>query len=480
MSPCGWQRRTWAYDAVGQVKTLTYGNTARATYTYDSTARTTGIRHSKSDGTLLAGYEYSYSSAGIPTGVVEGNGDRVTWTYDSAYRLTREQRSGTNAYDLTYTWDGAGNRLTKLASGTTTTYTYNAGDALTLENAAGTLTTLAYDNAGNTSTQDAAGSVTTYSWDDENRMTGIVLPSGGGTWTMAYNANGLRREKQAAASTTRFVWDDERLLQETDGSNATQAQYTSGLGTYGPTVSQRRGTASSFLHGSLLGTIEGLTAADQSVSDTYILDAWGNQLASSGSTVNPHRYVGALGYYTEPSLSLNYVRARWLSPGAGRWLAVDPMAGEPRYGYAHGRAMGVVDASGRQPFLGPPITGVSIISFPISLWYEASRKEKELRHGWELISYDGLFTMVECIYKWSRRFEVTRVMQRDWVTVRWSFGHPKPELVYWSESKTFVTIEDRHIRWLTKKLHFTVGDPVAEAWFRFSKCVDAAPKWDPV
>ena len=369
VNPFG-ERTTWAYDAIGQVKTLTYGNTARATYTYDSTARTTGVRHSKADGTLLAGYEYSYNSAGTPTGVVEGNGDRVTWSYDSAYRLTREQRSGTNAYDLTYTWDGAANRLTKVASGTTTTYSYNAGDALTLENAAGTLTTYAYDNAGNTSTQNAAGSVTTYTWHDENRMTGLVLPSGGGTWTMAYDPSGLRREKQAAGTTTRFIWDTvgsggpgtvpsgagglsrsgaspSRLLQETDGSNATTAHYTAGLGTYGPTVSQRRSSTSSFLHGSLLGTIEALTAADQSVTDTYLLDAWGRQIASSGSTTNPHRYVGALGYYAEPSLALDYVRARWLRPSTGSWLSVDPVVEEPRYAYARSRPTLLPDASGR-------------------------------------------------------------------------------------------------------------------------------------
>ena len=363
------------------MKTLTYGNTARATYTYDWTARTTGIRHTKSDGTLLAGYEYSYSNAGIPTGVVEGSGDRVTWSYDSAYRLTREQRSGTNAYDLTYTWDGAGNRLTKLASGTTTTYTYNAGDALTLENAAGTLTTYAYDSAGNTSTQNAAGSVTTYTWDDENRMTGLVLPSGAGTWTMAYNPSGLRREKQAAGTTTRFLWDTvggtargvgallaapssaSRLLQETDADNATVAHYTSGLGTYGPTVSQRRSGTSSYLHGSLLGTIEALTAADQSVSDTYLLDAWGRQIASSGSTTNPHRYVGALGYYAESSLSLDYVRARWLRPGTGGWMSVDPVWGSLRYAYAYAAPGVLRDPSGGLPAwliaVGDFVTGVS-------------------------------------------------------------------------------------------------------------------------
>jgi hypothetical protein len=34
----------------------------------------------------------------------------VTWSYDNNYQLTRERRSGANAYDITYTYDPVGNR----------------------------------------------------------------------------------------------------------------------------------------------------------------------------------------------------------------------------------------------------------------------------------------------------------------------------------------------------------------------------------
>ena len=44
------------------------------------------------------------------TSVVETNGDRVTWTYDDTYQLTREQRSGANAYDTKFTYDALGTR----------------------------------------------------------------------------------------------------------------------------------------------------------------------------------------------------------------------------------------------------------------------------------------------------------------------------------------------------------------------------------
>ena len=34
------------------------------------------------------------------------------------------------------------------------------------------------------------------------------------------------------------------------------------------------------------------------------------------------------GYWYEPTLALEYVRARWLQPGVGQWLSVDPVSGE--------------------------------------------------------------------------------------------------------------------------------------------------------
>ena len=131
-----------------------------------------------------------------------------------------------------------------------------------------------------------------------------------------------------------------------DGDGATVAQYTGALNTYGPLVSQRRSSTSRFFHPSVLGSIETLTGADAGVTDTYILDAWGVQRASTGSTTNPFRYIGALGYYTEPDLGLAYVRARWLRPATGSWLSVDPAKGQMRYGYVGGRATAEVDPSG--------------------------------------------------------------------------------------------------------------------------------------
>ena len=204
---------------------------------------------------------------------------------------------------------------------------------------------------------NANGTLTTYTWDGENRLATIQTASG--TIILTYSvpplplgegwgegARGLRRVRQDGSGTVKYLWDGQVPLMETDGDGTTVARYTGASGSYGPIVSQRRSSTSRFYHPSVLGTVETLTAADASVTDTYIIDAWGAQHASTGSTTNPFRYIGALGYYTEPDLGLAYVRARWLRAATGSWLSVDPVEGEMRYGYPGDTPTWAIDPSG--------------------------------------------------------------------------------------------------------------------------------------
>ena len=135
--------------------------------------------------------------------------------------------------------------------------------------------------------------------------------------------------------TTNFVWDavNDSVLSELDGIGAVQAVYTNEPQQYGSVVSQRRGTTSHTLHADALGTTRLLTTSAQATSDTYVYDAWGNLITSSGSTVNPFRWVGRYGYYQDASTGLVYVRARMYMPTAARWCSVDPIRADfpPNY-----------------------------------------------------------------------------------------------------------------------------------------------------
>jgi hypothetical protein len=115
---------------------------------------------------------------------------------------------------------------------------------------------------------------------------------------------------------TNFVWDpvNDCVISELDGTGAVQAVYTNEPQQYGGVLSQRRGTTSHFHHHDALGSTRFLTDSSGNVTDTYLNDAWGNSVASTGTTVNPFRWVGKYGYYTDNSTGQVYVRARMYQP----------------------------------------------------------------------------------------------------------------------------------------------------------------------
>ena len=151
-------------------------------------------------------------------------------------------------------------------------------------------------------------------------------------------------------TTTNFVWDpvSDCVLSELDGTNAVQAVYTNEPQQYGGVLSQRRGTTTSTYHADALGTTRLLTSSTQTTTDTYLYDAWGNLITSSGTTVNPFRWVGRYGYHQDSSTGLVYVRARMYQPTVARWCSVDPLKlqdGSNRFSYVKNATIMQIDAS---------------------------------------------------------------------------------------------------------------------------------------
>ncbi len=127
--------------------------------------------------------------------------------------------------------------------------------------------------------------------------------------------------------TTTFVWDPvfDCVTHELDENNNVKAEYHNEPQPYGGVLSQRRGTTSHYHHHDALGSTRFLTDSAGNVTDTYLNDAWGNNVASTGTTVNPFRWVGKYGYYTDNSTGQVYVRARMCQPTVARWASVDPL-----------------------------------------------------------------------------------------------------------------------------------------------------------
>ena len=192
------------------------------------------------------GHNVQFDNAGNRTGVQEQDGNRVTWSgvhpersrRDGIYQLTREQRSGSvqERYDVTYTYDEVGNRLTKVEGRYPTTYSYDGANQLGTETYRRDTTTYSYDANGNTQVINAAGSLTTNTWDIENHLTVVQLPAGTRT-TATYDGDGKRR---------RYEDNQDALLRNFSGMGRTSpARPTSTTPPIGTTRSTRRCTANS-------------------------------------------------------------------------------------------------------------------------------------------------------------------------------------------------------------------------------------------
>ena len=93
---------------------------------------------------------------------------------------------------------------------------------------------------------------------------------------------------------TNYVWDTvfDSYLTEQDEAGNTQAVYTNEPVPFGRLISQRRGGATSYYHYDAQGSTRQLTDEDQNVTDSATYTAFGEKVASSGTTQNPFGYKG--------------------------------------------------------------------------------------------------------------------------------------------------------------------------------------------
>ncbi|MFQ5734855.1 MAG: RHS repeat domain-containing protein [Planctomycetaceae bacterium] len=151
---------------------------------------------------------------------------------------------------------------------------------------------------------------------------------------------------------TEFIWDvvTGNVMMEQDGAGNTQAVYTQEPYQYGRLISQRRGNQTSYYHFDGNGNTRALTDAGENVTDTYIDTAFGDEVATTGTTPNRYRYGGQHGYQHNEKTADYYVRERPYEPTRGRWGSKDPLRfvdGMNPYVFAVNEPVVSVDASGQ-------------------------------------------------------------------------------------------------------------------------------------
>ena len=280
-------------------------------YSYDQLSRLLSALHQVS-GSTIDGASYTYDNAGNRLTKTNYQDSSVEqYAYDPLYQLTQVTRNGSVAES--YSYDKMGNRL---SSATVATYSYNSSNQLTSSSDGFSYT---YDNNGNTATKTDASGTTQYSWDYENRLTSVNL-AGGGTVTFKYDPFVRRIQKSGPSGTTNYVYDEANVTAEVDNTGAAVAHYTQDLGIDEPLATERSGTLS-FYSADGLGSITSLTASSGALAGTFRYDAFGNLASSTGNIVNPYRYTGR---EYDSDLGLYSYRARYYESQVGRFTSEDP------------------------------------------------------------------------------------------------------------------------------------------------------------
>jgi RHS repeat-associated protein len=384
------QTTTYQYDVNGNRAGQTHPNGTTVDYSFDIRNRLKTLIHRAGTGAtaaVLLSLSYTVDASGLRTQIAEtrpGTTSAITRTtnyaYDQVKRLTREvvTGSGSQARSSTWIYDSVGNRLRETSSGTISRlqqYTYDANDRLTAET--GTQPAqYSYDPAGNMlEKRNGATVLASYQWDSEDRLQSATLnPGASQTHTSyAYDPNGIRRASEvddgSSHSRTEYLIDPNQayaqVLEEWGaattpaqpfGALEAQALYLHGDDLISQTRLHAELTSTHVYHYDGLGTTRALSDETGAITDRYTYTAFGtvDPAGTSGNnshaTENPYQYTGE---QLDEELGWYYLRARYMDPGVGRFVGMDPFRGvanDPRslhkYSYVLASPPNGVDPTG--------------------------------------------------------------------------------------------------------------------------------------
>ncbi|MHC1725921.1 MAG: RHS repeat-associated core domain-containing protein [Syntrophobacteraceae bacterium] len=354
---------TFQYDQLGRRSSLAVEEGQSVGYKYDNFNRLTEITAG------LKTHKYQYSGANpLVRTLLRPNGSKTIYQYDSLKRLGLiSHRNASNAVinEYGYTYNEQDLRSAETRTDGDPAFTvqngftlYENNDLNQLVHATSPERSFLYDDDGNmTQGYTPGGYQFQAAYDGENRLKTLQYTGAGGVavkFQYIYSGSGAllqvkRYENNVLVSDTRNVGGGFLPLQERDGNNTVQRQYTWGLnmggGIGGLLDLAQGGQDYSYLYDGR-GNVSGLLDSSRAVAAAYSYDGYGNIIAKTGSLDQPFKF-STKAY--EERTGLSYYGFRFYSAGLGRWVTRDPLGeagGVNLYGFVNNDPLNGLDSFG--------------------------------------------------------------------------------------------------------------------------------------
>jgi len=367
------------YDIRGYLSRKSLGNGGNTTYEYDSAGQLINLVNYNMTGSVLSRFDYTYDLNGNPV-LIETLEDISQLVYDSTGQLTGITYP--DGHSVSYSYDAAGNRISVIDDGVTTSYETNNMNQYTTAGS----TTFEYDLNGNLISETTNGENTTYEYDPLDRL--VKVTSSDGTWEYEYDALGNRNGIKHNGTEHWYLIDPMGLgdvLAEYDEYGNLTARYIHGFGL----ISQIDASGNRYYyHFDPTGHTMEITNGDGDIVNEYLYAPFGEYIKKDEGIRNSFTYVGKYGVMDDGN-GLLFMRMRYYLPDLGRFGSEDPLMfpGQNSYTYVENDPVSFIDP-----------TGESLLDFLMPLYelYDALEKGretgesmKEFQREWEsIIEYD--------------------------------------------------------------------------------------------